>query len=222
MRKLWLASWPRSGNTFLRALLYHAFGLKSRSVYAEKRVFAPESATGRMCGFTADCSGQPYDVVKTHGTVEPVEPDDLVIHLYRNGYDACASFFEYLRHVGDPEINNLSDVIIMRNGWSDHYRAWCWGGTRSMALRYEHMADAMESVVGQLAVFLDLEPSAGRPPTIATMRHGLPWFFSRGPKRNGADSFSPQELDLFNDIHGPLMRELGYAIRSAATPTAIG
>ena len=30
---VWLASYPRSGNTFLRTILWHCFGLRSASVY---------------------------------------------------------------------------------------------------------------------------------------------------------------------------------------------
>ena len=30
---IWLASWPRSGNTFLRTILWNCFAMKSGSVY---------------------------------------------------------------------------------------------------------------------------------------------------------------------------------------------
>jgi hypothetical protein len=33
---LWIASYPRSGNSFLRVVLKAAFGLPSDSLYAEK------------------------------------------------------------------------------------------------------------------------------------------------------------------------------------------
>ena len=32
---IWLASYPRSGNTFLRTILWHCFGLRSASVYPQ-------------------------------------------------------------------------------------------------------------------------------------------------------------------------------------------
>jgi hypothetical protein len=30
---IWLASYPRSGNTFLRTILWHSFGLRSAIIY---------------------------------------------------------------------------------------------------------------------------------------------------------------------------------------------
>ena len=32
---IWIASYPRSGNTFLRTILWHCFGLKSASIYPQ-------------------------------------------------------------------------------------------------------------------------------------------------------------------------------------------
>ena len=32
---IWLASYPRSGNTLLRTVLWHCFGLRSASLYPE-------------------------------------------------------------------------------------------------------------------------------------------------------------------------------------------
>jgi len=41
---IWLASYPRSGNTLLRVILKHCFGLSSQSVYHDSEFTDPNSS----------------------------------------------------------------------------------------------------------------------------------------------------------------------------------
>jgi len=57
---VWLASYPRSGNTYLRAILWTCFGLRSASVYADdcRATWSYRSVSAISRGLPTDGSRQ--------------------------------------------------------------------------------------------------------------------------------------------------------------------
>jgi len=94
---IWLASWPRSGNTLLRTVLWHCFKLKSASVYPNdlggnkklgKNVGHIEYDANRQLKFP---KGKPR-LVKTH---EPPRNNASAIYVVRDGRAACVSLWNF-------------------------------------------------------------------------------------------------------------------------------
>jgi len=86
---VFLASFPRSGNTFVRQILFEAFNIRSYTV-AEH-----EPQTNWIGGFagSADWSEVPVAFIKTH---ETTQTGGRTWHIVRDGRDAMASYAKWL------------------------------------------------------------------------------------------------------------------------------
>ncbi len=104
---LWIASYPRSGNTFLRVVLKAAFGLPSDSLYAEKSDITGlmrEVREGLVPGRSLSDMAHSADLccVKTHDL--PGDDDFPAIYVVRDGRDALVSYAHYALEIfeGQP------------------------------------------------------------------------------------------------------------------------
>ena len=112
-RPIWLASYPRSGNTFLRLILNQVFGLRTASVYkAETRSWEVAPGLVEIIGHYEEVSpSQPRieapRIVKTHDGPSDEGP---AIYIVRDGRSSIVSYFHYLR---DIELLNiaLEDIV---------------------------------------------------------------------------------------------------------------
>ena len=205
-RKIWVASYPRSGNTYLRSILHTCFGLPSTSVY--RRDLGDNTALERYAGhFDADAghpdlNGDKPLLVKTHR--QP--PDDApAIYIVRDGRAASVSFWEYQnRHKPLPE-------IIVNRVWSSHVAAWRpWARPDTLLLRYEEMTGDLPVVLRQLSEFLDMPLLSSVPPTRAEMAAvGGRWIREYSDWRA---QVSARDMRLFGAINGEMMRRLGYPL----------
>lgn len=155
---IWLASYPRSGNTLLRTVLWHCFGLKSGSVYPDdlgrkaalERYVGHIEHTGR--GDIRFPAGAPH-LVKTH---EPPRDAGRAIYVVRDARAASVSLWQFY-----GKSLPLEAVIEGRHHfgtWSAHLRAWRpWERPGTLLVRYEALADDLPSVLPQLAAFLGRE-----------------------------------------------------------------
>jgi len=90
---IWLASYPRSGNTFFRIILHEVYGIKSVAYtgpFMEKGDYSPEE----------------YPVIKTHLLPDQLPEDDKTpsIYLVRDGRDAIVSM---AHHKKEAHLKNL-------------------------------------------------------------------------------------------------------------------
>ncbi|MCH8853876.1 MAG: sulfotransferase domain-containing protein [Planctomycetes bacterium] len=199
---VYLASWPRSGNTLLRLILFHCFMLKSTTLYS--------SSMEGMFAFAAPGS----QFVKSH---EPPLRDWPAIYVVRDGREACVSYRHYLRQSGKCEVGPPLKWIIEGHPstwfgtWSDHLRAWQPRTRPNMLLlRYEDMVGDPAGVVAALGGFLSREQTGNTLPTFASLKNDVPWFFRSGTNVTWKTEMVGDDLDLFWQIHGDTMREYGY------------
>src|SRR5690606_21283792 len=96
---VWLASYPRSGNPFLRTLLFHRFGLSSASIYSND--FGHNETLGRQVGHIEhgangqiDFGDAPVRLIKTHA---PPQDDRRAIYVLRDGRAAMVSLYIYYK-----------------------------------------------------------------------------------------------------------------------------
>src|SRR5690348_17690471 len=98
---IWLASYPRSGNTFYRILLNHLFGVSTQSVYNDP-LFEERPELSELVGHAHNdrslhelASSPRAYFVKTHEL--PNCDTYPAIYLVRDGRDALVSYAHYIR-----------------------------------------------------------------------------------------------------------------------------
>jgi glycosyltransferase involved in cell wall biosynthesis len=224
---IWLASYPRSGNTFLRIVLSEVYGLQSSTLHHEADYPVDEDYTS-------------YPLVKTHllpQQLDPSEPSIPAVYLVRDGRDCVVSMAHYRKDLieSQSQLNeNLRAVIEAEDGshfggWSAHVRAWLQRA--QLVIRFE---DLIEDPIGQierLRPFVALpKPHVDRLPTFDDLQnrsyaygsgcdHGLDdkaqdqmrrSKFRRG-RAGGWVDILPRRFELlFLRRHGHVLRQLGY------------
>ena len=219
---IWLASYPRSGNTYMRLLLSKAFAVPTWSYYDHDRNTdrAFERAAGRdqprFESSTAVCDAAEAHpgpcFVKTH---ELPDPDDTrpAVYLVRDGRAAVVSYWHYRRDIA-RESPSLADVIegnVWGSDWSTHVRAWMLSQRpNTLVLRYESLVADPRGALEQVADFARLPA-----PSPARLRfddlHDLePRFFRVGSNDANLAELRGDDLALFSRRHGDAMRATGY------------
>lgn len=166
---IWLASFPRSGNTFFRNIMYEVYGLESSSYHQETVV-------------TVDENYESYPIVKTH-----LLPDQLPQHLksvksvylVRDGRDALVSMAHHRKDIVVPGSNyhrNLADALLARKGsffggWGKNVEKWL--DVADIVIKYEDLIKDPLKEVQKLANIIDLpEPKIEKLPTFSQLKNG--------------------------------------------------
>jgi hypothetical protein len=210
--KVWLASYPRSGNTYARLILHRVFGLRTSSLYNEPD-HRPWLAQ-RMGSVTLDdLNGDESDlVVKTH---EAPLDDSPAIYIVRDGRAAIVSYYHFLRAYSDtrPSIGELLEGSIWPGGWSDHFEAWApLSRPRTLLLRYEDMVLRIERVIEVLAGFLNRRPIASFVQEFDQLHRLEPTLFRVADNARNVGELLPHHLAMYYRLHGDLAWRLGYPI----------
>lgn len=218
---LTLVSYPRSGNTFLRNVLYEVYGISSATFHNE--------AHGPDEGWEGAA------VVKTHLLPDQL-PEELlarpIVYLIRDGRDAIVSLAHHKKDLHDPESDvteNISEVIYAAegsyfSGWSIHVDAW----TRRAALiiHFERLIDDPIGTCEQLRPWLNLpEPKIDALPSFEQLKKGQPQYgsgkgvsdtnlapiwFRRGKVGVWKEEMTTDQQRLFWHLHGETALCQGY------------
>ena len=205
--RIWLASYPRSGNTLMRAILYQCFGVSSTSVHVndlgglhdlERYVGHFETAGDCGCGTCTPL------VVKTHHPPPDAGP---AIYVVRDGRAAAVSLWEFY-----GRCKTLREVIAGGSHfgfWADHVEAWRpWARPRTLLVRYEDMTGDLPGVLAALGAFLGLPATSREAPSRAYMAAvGGRWVREFSDWRGCLDD---RDLRLFRHLGGRTMARLGY------------
>lgn len=220
---VWLASYPRSGNTYVRMLLKAGLDLDSMSLHrdADPRAFGSDAVTalvghvettGSRAEIIAAAQADPGRVciVKTH---EAPETGDPAIFVVRDGRSAVISYYHFLNDV-ERVPTRLADVVegrVFAGSWSDHYIAWQPAyRPHTLLLRYEEIVRDPAGTIAQLASFLRIPALSSEVPGFASMKLLNPRFFRAGDDADNLAQMSPYE-ELFRSRHQPVMNVLGYS-----------
>ena len=224
-RPIWIASYPRSGNTFLRIILEQAFGLASYSIYYvegdEHRDPSAEAIGNapilpkQWRELLGTATQGPAVPIKTHG---PPPDDAPAIFLARDGCAVIDSYYHYHKKFAfeQPSLTEIIAGACQFGSWSEHYRAW-HPKTRpqTLLLYYDALVSRPEEIIGQLAEFLNLSPKQTTLPAFEELQRRSPAFFRRGQNTDYLAQWTPVQMALFNQLHSEAMQDLGFAL----TPT---
>jgi hypothetical protein len=161
-----LTSFPRSGNTFLRALVEKSSGYLTSSVYCDKRL----SNT-----FTSECNKTNRWLIKTHFPVNTLIhwPDpqknfhkyDRYIHLIRNPFDAIVSYHHFHMTTSHTELlkdkERFRKSLLKRIDWyiskyKSHYLYWRNVPFYGIMVRYEDLTKNTRSELEKVLLFLNI------------------------------------------------------------------
>ncbi len=222
---LWLASYPRSGNTFFRNILFEVYGLESTEVHYEN--LSEETPNG-------------FEVVKTHLIPKEIpffNTETPKVYLIRDARDSIVSGAWHRKNMYDPESHwywNLIEVTLAQGtsyfwGWSRHVMAW--NDQQPLVIRFEDLIQDPIGQVERLREVMDLpEPNAQKLPSFTQLKFGRPKYgkgdnltsdekeqekftqanFRKG-KAGGWKEEMPTEIhDLVWALHGETMERMGY------------
>ncbi|MCP4397066.1 MAG: glycosyltransferase [bacterium] len=224
---IWLASFPRSGNTFLRIILHEVYGLPSSTFHNE-----PD--------YAVDPDYTSYPIVKTHLLPHQLVPDDPgipAVYLVRDGRDALVSIAHHRKDIVAPGSNfevNLQEAILAERGsffggWSQNVLQW--EKRASIVIRFEDVIRNPLTCVERLRTVIDLpEPQRDKLPTFEELQHkDMPYgsgvkrklpveererrrqkFFRRGQIDTWKDEMPYELHELFWKLHGHAMEQFGY------------
>jgi hypothetical protein len=198
-----LASFPRSGNTWLRFLIENATGARSGSVYTDR--ILPRNGEGV--------------VIKTH------ELDSAqytrAVHVVRHPLDAIESYYHWRKDVAkQANVDWQAHVREAGERWRLHTEHWLACRCPAYRLRYEDLHAAPKDVLRKLLEWLGLEVSdaqidaAVANSSIDKMREldsklG-PVFFRRGSVGASQSAFSPSEQEYIAGRLRPYLEKFGY------------
>lgn len=213
-----MASFPRSGNTWLRNLI-------------EK---ATAEQTGTIYSWEIQGQRKPHGIaIKTH--LNDSRNYHRAIHLVRNPFDAIESFFHYRRTIiGDASLTWPRHVRFAGRWWAAHARHWLNARCPTHRLRYESLRHDPVTEMAELLTWL------GRPtdrPTIeaaveacridklrkrdrARVGERADHFYRRGKVGLGIEAFTDEQIDWLLGKTGPYLERLGYEPGMLTQPAA--
>lgn len=224
---IWLASYPRSGNTFLRNTLHKLYGIQSSEFHFEPNLPFDKNFTT-------------YPVVKTHLLPQQLRPADKSIksiYIVRDGRDALVSMAHHRKDIVEPgsDFNeNLRAAILAQGG--SHFGGWSknveeWINRADLVLYYEDLITDPKACIDRVRNLMNLpEPDYSKIPTFEEMKKGRPvygggWendinsaavenysdkFFRKGKAGGWKLELTDELHDLFWSYHGETMERLGY------------
>jgi hypothetical protein len=231
---VWLASYPRSGNTFLRTVLHRLYGVPMYSVYEDNDPVAQRVGPAlvgyrpRPADLKVMTDGPDVHFVKTHKRRKA--DGHPAIYLVRDGRDAVVSAAR-LRATAEPvpDEGRLRFEQLLRDeitrpylagqpssgSWGGNVLSWLDGTAPLAVLRFEDLvADPRGAATLAVSSLVpDLVPAAGVSiPSFDDLHRIDPDFFRRGVARSHRDEMADELHELFwaqqeNEV---AMRRLGY------------
>ncbi|MGX6607932.1 sulfotransferase domain-containing protein [Micromonosporaceae bacterium Da 78-11] len=206
---VWVASFPRSGNTFLRIVLHRLYGVRTSTVYDIDGV--AERLGKELIGFTdrpgslaeMRAADEPH-FVKTHRQRDAdVHEDDRAICLVRDGRDALVS---WARQASEEDPSTYEDELRSRilrvsmvgtGSWGSNVLSWLRPpAPHRVVLRYEDLIRDPQAtvtpIIATVAPTLGPRPDAAIP-SLDELRGHDDLFFRRGRTGSHRDEL-PTEL----------------------------
>lgn len=213
---IWLASYPRSGNTFFRNILFEVYGISSSSYDpGKKKKIDSKSAT--------------FSIVKTHLLPHqlPEEYKSLKsIYLVRDGRDATVSLAHHRKDIKKTNPNyliNLIEVILgiggsFPGGWSRHVNDWKNHST--IIIKYEDLIQDPIKQVERLRSIMKLpKPQIEKLPTFQSQKQGVSQYGSgndliESEKRKAANKFFRRGITGSYKDEMPKLLQLLYWLKN--------
>lgn len=172
MSIVWIASYPKSGNTLVRFLLHaYLYGAAESSGDIAKRI--PAVDAGRAL------PSQPPRYLKTHYKWSEKHPfrdlSEAAITVIRHPRDVLLSAINHVRlkNMSPDSDEKLAEHFIALGGmgfwqqmgygtWIEHVQSWREAPLRKLELRYEALTKDRAGALEEIVAFLKLERDAAK------------------------------------------------------------
>lgn len=220
---LFVASYPRSGNTLVRSILWNCFGLRSNSRYDETTTMLANREIANMVGAVGtETVHHVSALVREQGTVphkthdlSSAEQDMPAIYIIRDGREVMCSYLAYEQRRVKDGIVTMEEVIrgqVEFGSWSEHIRAWnVFDRPKTLVLRYEDMLADVGHCTERIGAFIGIKPLKKSIPAFEAYKSALPGFFRSGTNTTWRELLTGRMLNLFYELHGDMMAVLGYS-----------
>lgn len=227
---VFLVSYPRSGNSWVRFLLANAFHFEAKTPvdFHSVQNIIPDSHIEEQRRHAARLS--PPRIIKSHRPFTPAFP--RTIYIVRDGRDACVSYFDFLSRQARFE-GTFSDFLLTRDlpygTWHEHVQSWLESKHEDdfLLVRYEDLLEDAGQELERMLRFVGLAVSteqlsyAVNASSLTQMRKieeakGRPFgdhtyhFVRRGTARRWKDQFNEKSKAIFKSCANHLLLELGY------------
>ena len=217
---VWLASYPRSGNTFFRVILNSVFDIKTYSIYDDRGDIGADEKTSEIVGH--EFLPEDFDLekareekktyyIKTHG--KPLNDTDKVIYLIRDGRESTLSNMMHQNSFYKKHYT-LQDAIfgnIDMGSWGEYISEWDPKNRgNTLLIRFEELIDAPLEYIKSISDFLNIKPIGGTIPTFEELQKINPMFFRSGKKASWKETYTDEEHKLFWLKNAIQMKEYGY------------
>jgi hypothetical protein len=224
---VWLASYPRSGNTLLRTILKQCMGYDSYDDQVDESLRAANSSSEaeQLFGhasvpdtwdqfYAAASSSELTSFVKTH---LPPKDNQPAIYVVRDGRKALLSYLQFHRKFFPENNVNLQGLILgfdEYSSWSEHLETWLpFDRPNILLLKYEELINADMALLEKIACFIGyLGPIAEWQNPFKVMQQKIPKFYREG------NAFWQDDVEwtewinsVFSYCHGEMMIKLGYS-----------
>ncbi|MEQ9008593.1 MAG: sulfotransferase domain-containing protein [Ekhidna sp.] len=221
---IWLASYPRSGNTLMRTVLQKCMNKPSyddqideglRSLYSSKeaeKIIGHRSVQSEWSRFyQAASESKEVTFVKTHRY--PID-DQPAIYIVRDGRNAISSYSKFHSDFLSNEAVTLLGLICGLDeygSWSEHIDAWDpLNRHNTLLFRFEDILDIDRKRIDEIANFInhtgDINPWEN---PFNQLQGEIPNFFREG-KVTWDNSWSKLTNSIYFQLHGEQMSKLGY------------
>jgi hypothetical protein len=211
---VWVASFPRSGNTFLRILLHRLYGVRTSVVYDVDGVAVRLGAAlvgfeERPAAIHAMRTDEQVHFVKTHRQRDDdVHESDRAICLVRDGRDSLVSWARLNSEGDGREFETELSAMINRTdtvgtgSWGQNLLSWLVPpAPHRIMLRYEDLARepraSVERVMAELALPGITPRGGGGVPSFEELHAIDSGFFRRGRAGTHVDELPDDLHELF-------------------------
>jgi hypothetical protein len=225
---IWLASYPRSGNTFFRVLLKRIYGVSTYENYVWEqsadieRVREVIGLPDTQLSLEDMAKSDSCFFVKTHD----LPHDDFpAIYFVRDGRDALVShahfILQYDLQIPSPErqlhFNDTLRMLIETDtsfgGWGNNVMAWTSRIALTVVIKFEDLIasplECLRQATAQIG-YLPPEIDSSQIPTFEELHQKVPQFFRKGQVGAWRDELPDDLHKLFWQRYGDAMRSMGY------------
>lgn len=218
---VWLASYPRSGNTFMRVLLNACFGLNSYSRYNDTSDVGADPELAKVAGHLSydgdwesfyDRASKSNDrvIIKTHSA--PLD-SAKTIYIVRDPRATIVSFHAYLERFSTLELNRKNTILgaTAFGSWGEHVASWNpIKREDTLIVYFEELVRAPLSIARKVGAFLGIEVESDSLPSFENLQKINPRFFRSGSNKKNISELDQEELNLVGFLFRKQMKALGY------------
>lgn len=231
---IYLVSYPRSGNTWMRYLLAYVIWPELPNVnLGGMAPYIPDAGIDydrcMMLDSNSLCNKIKHRIIKSHRRYNTLAK--RVIYIVRDGRDMMISYWHYVNERDNTSIpfSAFLEMSQPYGPWKSHVLEWLNASLEGrLVLRYEDMLKDTASCLNKALEFAEIPfadstiSTAIERASFESMRRiekrgifnpyqrGNPIFMRKGVSGFWKDVFGPGELERFNKFHGGPIPEIGY------------